>query len=145
MIIFDLKCAQGHPFEGWFEDHKDLQSQLKRGLVACPVCGSEKVERVPSTFAIAKGARSQPDQEMAAKLLGRSVKRYFLENFDNVGPQFAKEALKMHYGASQPRNIRGVSTPEEEKMLKQEGIEFFKVGPMEAEDQAQEGGGEDDD
>ncbi|MEW5913498.1 MAG: DUF1178 family protein [Thermodesulfobacteriota bacterium] len=145
MIVFDLKCAQGHPFEGWFEDLKELRSQLKRGLVSCPVCGSQKVERVPSTFAIAKGGRGQPEQAMAAKVLGRSLKRYFMENFENVGPQFAKEALKMHYGASEPRNIRGVSTPEEEKMLKQEGIDFFKVGPMEKEDAAQESGGEDED
>jgi hypothetical protein len=37
--------------------------------------------------------------------------------------------LKIHYGASAPRNIRGVSTPREEKTLKDEGIQFFKL-PM---------------
>jgi len=51
-----------------------------------------------------------------------------MENFEDVGPQFAKEALKIHYGASEARNIRGVSTAEEEKMLKEEGVDFFKVG-----------------
>ncbi len=130
MIVFDLKCDQEHPFEGWFDDLKDLEGQLKRGLVSCPVCGSEQVERVPSTFGIAKGGGGQPDHEMAAKMLGQSLKRYFVENFEDVGPGFAKEALKMHYGASEPRNIRGVSTEEEEKVLKEEGIDFFKVGPM---------------
>lgn len=144
MIVFDLKCNRDHTFEGWFDDLEDLQGQLNRGLVSCPACGSGQVERVPSTFGIAKGGRGQPDHETAAKLLGKSLKRYFLENFENVGPQFAKEALKMHYGASQPRNIRGVSTVEEEKLLKQEGIDFFKVGPMEADDQAQEGGEDED-
>ena len=38
-----------------------------------------------------------------------------------------KEALKIHYGATEPRNIRGVSTPAEEEILKEEGIEFFKI------------------
>jgi len=33
----------------------------------------------------------------------------------------------MHYGVSEPRNIRGVATEEEEKMLKDEGVEFFKI------------------
>ena len=56
-----------------------------------------------------------------------------------MGPQFAKEALKIHYGASEARNIRGVSTSEEEKMLQEEGVDFFKVGtpqpaPAESED-----------
>ncbi len=128
MIVFDLKCDQGHAFEGWFDGLKDLETQLKKGLVSCPVCGSEQVRRVPSAFAISKG-RGQADHAKAAKLLGQSLQRYFMENFEDVGPQFAKEALKIHYGASEARNIRGVSTAEEEKMLKEEGVEFFKVGP----------------
>jgi len=127
MIVFDLKCDQGHAFEGWFDDLKDLEKQIKKGLVSCPVCGSEQVKRVPSAFAISKG-RGQADHEKAAKLLGQSLHRYFMENFEDVGPQFAKEALKIHYGASEARNIRGVSTVEEEKMLHEEGVDFFKVG-----------------
>ena len=143
MIVFDLKCEQGHPFEGWFDDLKDLESQLKRGLVSCPACGSEQVGRVPSTFGIAKGG-GQPDHETAARLLGQSIKRYFQDNFEDVGPGFATEALKMHYGASEPRNIRGVSTGEEEKVLKKEGIDFFKVGPVEPPDTKTKSEGSDD-
>jgi hypothetical protein len=52
---------------------------------------------------------------------------FVAKNFDNVGCNFAREALKIHYGAAEPRNIRGVSTHEEEKILKQEGIEFIKL------------------
>jgi hypothetical protein len=44
-----------------------------------------------------------------------------------VGCNFATEALKMHYGATEQRNIRGTSTDTEEKMLKEEGIGFLKV------------------
>ena len=46
-----------------------------------------------------------------------------------INLDFAKEALKIHYGVKEPRNIRGISTKEEEKMLKKEGIEFMKI-PM---------------
>ena len=54
----------------------------------------------------------------------------FVENnFDDVGCEFAKEALKIHYGAADPRNIRGISTKQEEKILKDEGVQFFKI-PM---------------
>ena len=35
--------------------------------------------------------------------------------------------MKIHYGAAEPRNIRGVSTQAEEKLLKQEGVEFIKI------------------
>ena len=38
MIAFDLQCANGHTFEGWFEDSNAYEAQKKRGLIACPVC-----------------------------------------------------------------------------------------------------------
>ena len=52
----------------------------------------------------------------------------FLEkNFEDVGANFAKEALKMHYDVTEKRNIRGTSTEAEEEMLKKEDIKFFKL------------------
>jgi hypothetical protein len=127
MIVYDLQCAQGHAFEGWFEGLDDLEGQLQAKLITCPICGLARVQRVPSGFGIAK-KRSEPNHEMAASLLGRAVQRYLRENFDDVGAGFAKEALKIHYGVAEARNIRGVSTPQEEEVLKAEGVEFFKVG-----------------
>jgi hypothetical protein len=59
--------------------------------------------------------------------LGRQMIEFFDKHFDNVGCQFASEALKIHYGAAEPRNIRGVSTQEEEKLLTQEGVQFLKI------------------
>ncbi len=128
MKIFDLQCAAGHSFEGWFEDLEELERQIAEGLVSCPACGLEDVRRVPSSFAI-KGKSSEVDPQAASRIVGQAFMRYLHENFDDVGPQFATEALKIHYGVSEPRDIRGVSTPDEEKMLAEEGIDFFKVGP----------------
>ena len=51
------------------------------------------------------------------------------KNFDNVGPKLATETLKMHYGVIEPRNIRGVATESEEKILSEEGIKLLKI-PM---------------
>jgi hypothetical protein len=58
--------------------------------------------------------------------ISRDIIDYVDKNFDNVGCDFAKEALKIHYGVSEPRNIRGISTEQEEKTLKKEGVQFFK-------------------
>ncbi|CAO0821353.1 DUF1178 family protein [Desulfarculales bacterium] len=127
MVIYDLQCAQGHAFEGWFEGLEDLEQQLRSKLIACPVCGVSRIKRVPSGFGIAK-KHSEPDHKMASNLLRRALQRYLRENFDDVGAKFAKEALKIHYGVSEARNIRGVSTPQEEKILTSEGVSFFKMG-----------------
>ena len=59
--------------------------------------------------------------------MSNEISEYVNKNFDNVGCEFAKEALKMHYGVTESRNIRGVSTREEEKLLSKEGIQFFKI------------------
>jgi len=129
MIAFDLQCANGHTFEGWFEDNKAYARQKKKEMIACPVCNETAVSKIPPTFAI-KGSPTLPDrihQQPDLARITRKLSEYVDKNFDNVGCDFAKEALKIHYGVEEPRNIRGVSTKEEEKTLKAEGISFFKL------------------
>lgn len=131
MIAYDLQCANGHAFEGWFEDGQAYEEQEKKGLIACPVCNDTSVFRIPSTFAI-KSSPSEKDLYKQQTDLADNSKKFVdfvKKNFDDVGCDFAKEALKMHYGAAEPRNITGVSTKEEEQTLNEEGIQFFKI-PM---------------
>ena len=139
MIAFDLNCKNGHTFEGWFKDSEAFEEQLEKGLIACPVCDSTSVHKALSTFAIVKGQKGASMEEGKTPILPDGARQKFLQdlnrqithfverNFDNVGTDFAKEALKIHCGVSEPRNIRGVSTAEEEKILKDEGVDFVKV------------------
>lgn len=126
MIIFDLQCSRGHQFEGWFDDAQAFEDQREKSLISCPVCNDSNVSRIPSAFAIRSPRKEgNPPDSMAE--IARKVSDYLENNFDNVGADFAKEALRIHYGVTEPRNIRGVSTPEEEKVLREEGIGFFKI------------------
>jgi hypothetical protein len=133
MIAYDLQCVNGHAFEGWFEDSDTYQTQKKKELIACPICNDPRVSRIPSTFAIKSSEipKKASLEEANLKKIGKEIVDFVEKNFDNVGCDFAKEALKIHYGVEEPRNIRGVSTKEEEKMLKEEGIDFVKI-PMPA-------------
>lgn len=131
MIAFDLQCANGHAFEGWFDDKTAFEDQQKQGLVTCPFCDDSNVFIVPSTFAIPKAvttpARPRQSSGLAVGDASAKIVEYMEQNFDDVGANFAKEALKIHYGVAEPRNIRGVSSPEEEKVLEKEGVALFKV------------------
>ena len=135
MIAFDLQCEDGHTFEGWFEDGRSYEDQKKKNLIACPICNSTNVSKILSPVAIRRGVPANagtlpvPMEEAQMAELGRKIEDYVHKNFDDVGCDFTKEALKIHYGVNEPRNIRGVSSPEEEKTLEQEGIEYFKL-PM---------------
>lgn len=131
MIAFDLQCASGHTFEGWFDDKTAFEEQKRQGLVTCPFCDDRNVFIVPSAFAIPKAVTSPAGPRRSSGLavgdISEKIVAFMEQNFDDVGANFAKEALKIHYGVSEPRNIRGVSSPEEEKVLEKEGVPLFKV------------------
>jgi len=59
VIIYDLKCPDGHRFEGWFKDRDAFAKQQAERLLSCPVCGSAEATVVPSPVAIR--ARAGPD------------------------------------------------------------------------------------
>jgi len=139
MIVFDLACLCGYQFEGWFQDHEDFHSQREKGMLSCPACGGNEVRKIMSAVAVRTGGSisehgksdKEPDAgaavlEAAVTLLEK-VQRYVEKNYEDVGTKFPEEALKIRYGVRETRNIRGVATPEEEKMLQKEGIEFLKV------------------
>lgn len=129
MIVFDLECSRGHLFEGWFESLETFEEQNIKGLVSCPVCNDTDVRRVMSPVALRKSnpIDNQESVPIDYQKLAKEVVNYIHNNFEDVGPGFAAEALKIHYGVSEKRNIRGSATSEEEKTLKDEGIDFFKL------------------
>jgi len=149
MIVFDLLCATGHRFEGWFGSADDFASQKKRRLLECPTCGSAEVKRVPSAVRANLGAQppQQPKQptvaaaktpEMEGKdpfaiaqMLYSKMLDELLTKSEDVGKQFPAEARKIFYEQAPARPIRGQATNEEHDELVDEGIPVarFPVPP----------------
>ena len=46
MILFTLRCASGHEFEGWFRDGEGFETQQKASEIACPHCGEVNARMV---------------------------------------------------------------------------------------------------
>ena len=146
MKVLDLRCGAGHLFEGWFGSEADYASQRDRGLVDCPVCGNAEVLRLPSAPRLnLSGARAPetpsapaqaspaPAQVTALAGGGAAAQRFveavaeLLKNTQDVGPRFAEEARRIHYGESEAKAIRGQTTTEEREALADEGIEVFTL------------------
>lgn len=126
MIAFDLFCSNGHKFECWFKDSASFEEQKSAGVINCPVCNDDQIEKAFSPFAIRKNGgkkREEIDPSQALQL----VNDYIEKHFEDVGADFYKEALKIHYGETEKRNIKGTATTEEEVILKEEGVQFIKV------------------
>jgi hypothetical protein len=153
MIRYSLHCDRGHTFESWFQSSSAYESQEKRKLVNCPVCGSARVERaIMAPQIVSKKGRgsqgsndvpapaAQPadvttpgstpllmaqERELRAKL--KELRDHIVRNADNVGERFPNEARKMHYGDIEHRPIYGEASPEEARSLIDEGVE---VSPL---------------
>jgi hypothetical protein len=142
MIVFDLECSKGHRFEGWFNNTGSFEEQNEKHLVTCPVCGDGQIKRMISpvaTCALRPGTEQCVESPSIdrQRVVHEMIVEYISKSFENVGTEFAKEALKMHYGVTKKKNIRGSATEEEEKVLRQEKIEFFKL-PMPKEETNEE-------
>jgi hypothetical protein len=145
MIVFDLACAQGHRFEGWFPSGDDFERQQASGLVQCPMCDASDVKRLPSArvsvrkaaapAAQAKAPADSPAAPSEASVAGLPPElieklREVVRNTENVGTRFPEEARKMHYQEAPARSIRGRASPEEAEALREEGIDFAPLPPF---------------
>lgn len=157
MILYDIKCRKDHVFETWFRDSAAFEEQAAAGAIACPVCGSRKVEKALMAPRLAKRGRARDDAQAgpgggargepgggpggkmatqmvegtaeAAELMGqlRELRQKVEENCDYVGGNFAEEARKIHYGEQDPRNIYGETSDQQAEELHEEGVTFNRI------------------
>jgi len=153
MIHYNLRCKKGHAFESWFQSSSAYESQEKRKLVSCPICGTTNVERaIMAPQVVGKKGRERPvaepspaaapstevaapastaplmmaqERELRAKL--RQLRDHIVSNADNVGERFPNEARKMHYGDIEHRPIYGEASPDEARALIDEGVEVMPL------------------
>ncbi len=128
MIAFDLFCSNGHKFECWFKDAASFEEQKSAGILTCPFCEDNRIEKAFSPFGIKKrGEEVEMKEEIDPRKALQLVSEFIEKHFEDVGAEFYKEALKIHYGEAEKRNIKGTATTEEEVILKEEGVQFLKI------------------
>jgi len=125
MIIYDLQCGHDHKFEGWFKSREEYDRECEARRLSCPLCGDSRITLLPAGGHLSVKERSEQRSKQKKFLMAFS--EYVERNFENVGAGFAEEALRMHFEEIDHRNIRGTMTDEEERELKEEGVEYLKV------------------
>jgi len=144
MIRFDLVCEHAHEFDGWFDSNDAYDDQHKKGYVACPICGSEKISKqlmAPGIPTKANKSNALTAPEKTQKLLAasktpemkklikavRKMRKDVEKTADNVGDNFAEEARKIHYKEAPARGIYGQATIDEAKELVEEGVQVMPL------------------
>ena len=143
MIYYQLRCAAGHEFDGWFKDSAEFERQAARGLVACPVCAGTKVSRALMAPGIRAKGRTEimvaepapsPAKPTAGGVMPDAVRAALIrlrgeveKHCDYVGSDFAAEARRIHQGKADPRGIYGESTEAEVEALTDEGVDIAQI------------------
>jgi hypothetical protein len=140
MKVLNLRCANGHGFEGWFASEDDFMDQNHGALIECPLCADKVITRLPSAPRLnLSGARAEsepaPKPDIPAQLPAPAdlqaawlaTVRQMMAQTQDVGTAFAEEARRIHYGEVEPRPIRGQATAEERRSLQDEGIETVSI------------------
>lgn len=126
MILFDLKCANDHVFEAWFQDSGAFEGQSKAGEIACPVCGDSAVAKALMAPNLANAGKDTARMGEVMSALGE-FRRQVQDNCDYVGEKFPEEARKLHYGETAQRNIYGEASAEDAAALREEGVEVRRL------------------
>jgi hypothetical protein len=150
MILYQLRCAKDHEFEGWFKDGQTCERQLARKSVECPSCGSRKVAKALMAPRIGSSEKKQPvalpakapapepqgkgQGQNPMSVMATAMRRHLQEvraqveaNCDYVGDKFAEEARKIHYGETEAHGIYGEATEQQHEELVEEGIEVARI------------------
>lgn len=130
MILFELRCADGHHFEGWFKDGATYDDQAAAGEISCPLCGDCAIEKAPMAPRLVKARGGALDAQAAAGELRKmlvDLKRKVEANCHYVGQDFPEEARKIHYGDAEARPIYGEATPEQAGELEEEGVAVAQI------------------
>lgn len=133
MIVYQLACADGHFFEGWFASGEAYEGQAATGQLECPTCSSGHVHKLPSAPHVHTSSASfpQPEAEPEGGAVRKeavlALRKLILANTENVGRKFAEIARRIHYKEEEVRGIRGHVTSEEAAELHEEGVSTFSV------------------
>jgi len=144
MKVLNLRCANGHGFEGWFASDDEFMTQNGGGLIECPLCADRIISRMPTAPRLNLSGQREPAApapvpapalapEGAQPLQVQWVEavRRMIASTDDVGERFPEEARRIHYGEIEARGIRGQASAEERQALLEEGIEIMSL-PMPA-------------
>ena len=151
MIKYQLKCrskicSDEKEFDGWFKSIDAYEKQKLQSLINCPICGSDKVEKLLTTPSLKTNKNKTSDikdklfknSKKNETFLGnvdsdnistllRTLKKEVQKNSTFVGNEFVSQVRSMKEGKSKEKPIHGHGTNKEIKELRDEGIDVINI------------------
>ena len=146
LICKSLYCSNQNSFDGWFQNIEAYQNQKSKGLILCPLCGSDDIIKSLTTPSFRLSKVKSTDTEVEQKevddknlrkpvrsndktndilILLRAMKKEIKKNSEFVGDDFVKEVRSMQVDKTKERSIYGHGTKKEIEELKDEGVDVL--------------------
>ena len=139
-------CSNEKEFDGWFKSIEAFEKQKLQSLINCPICGSDKVEKLLTTPSLKTNKNKTSDiKDKQFKnfknnetFLGnvdsdniptilRTLKKEVQKNSTFVGNKFVSQVRSMKEGKIKEKPIHGHGTDKEIKELRDEGIDVINI------------------
>ena len=134
MIKYNLKCNNNHEFESWFSDSKEFDRLRAKKLLECIYCSSKIIKKSIMAPMISVPKNKNINQyEINDKVLQKErnklikLRNFIEKNFEYVGEDFSKKVREIYYDKKNKKMIYGITSPEERKELKEEGIDLLSI------------------
>jgi len=134
MIKYNLKCDNDHEFESWFSDSKEFERLKTKKLLECIYCNSKIIKKsiMAPMISVSKNNnlnKFQINDKILQKQRNKLIKlrNYIEKNFEYVGEDFSKKVREIYYDKKNKKTIYGITTPEERRDLKEEGIDLLSI------------------
>ena len=134
MIKYNLKCDNDHEFESWFSDSKEFERLKTKKLLECIYCNSKIIKKsiMAPMISVSKNNnlnKFQINDKILQKQRNKLIKlrNYIEKNFEYVGKDFSKKVREIYYDKKNKKTIYGITTPEERRDLKEEGIDLLSI------------------
>ena len=134
MIKYNLKCDNDHEFESWFSDSKEFERLKTKKLLECIYCNSKIIKKsiMAPMISVSKNNnvnKFQINEKILQKQRNKLIKlrNYIEKNFEYVGEDFSKKVREIYYDKKNKKTIYGITSPEERKELKEEGIDLLSI------------------
>ena len=151
MIKYQLKCrskicSDEKEFDGWFKSIEAYEKQKLLRLINCPICGSDKVEKLLTAPSLKTNKNKTSDikdkqfknskknetflgnidSDNVSTLL-RTLKKEVQKNSTFVGNEFVSQVRSMKEGKIKEKPIHGHGTNKDIKELRDEGIDVINI------------------
>ena len=133
MIKYNLICENNHEFESWFANSKEFEKLNKRKLLECIFCSSKTINKSIMAPMVSIARENNKELKIYESSLKKekekliNIRKYIEKNFEYVGENFSKKVREIYYDKKKKKTIYGITSLEERRELKEEGIDLLSI------------------